>query len=179
MWPPWAPGKHSADIHGDKIPIYKKEIFKNWCSWMKHLVILKWKLISIPGQELRTTQPVLRFAFLSVCVCICDIVSTAHVRTLVTSGLLPLTCGFWDLAQQAHVASALVRFTCCAAGQPRLPWNCWEPGETRISSNSSKSLDFFQSPAAQASTSPSAKVIDIHYHTWLQCTIFKSTRNQV
>lgn len=120
---------------------------------------------------------------LCMCVYMWHCVHGTHVRTLVTSGLLPLTRGFWDLAQQAHVASALVRFTWFyllrSRPTPASLKLCWEPGETRISSNSSKSLDFFQSPAPQASTSPSAKVIDIHYYTWLQCTIFKSTRNQV
>lgn len=125
--------------------------------FLKHLVILKWKLISIQGQELRKTWLVLRFAFL--CVSACDIVSTARVETPLWHPVSP-SIDVWVLgsSSQAPVAGAVYLLHSRPAPAPQQL--CWQPGETSLF-NFSQMLDSCPSPAAQASTSPSAKVTDI------------------
>lgn len=126
--------------------------------FLKLLVILKWKLISIQGQELRKTWPVLGFAFLCVWACV-TLFSSARVETPLWHPVSP-SIDVWVLGSSSQAPVTRAVYLLYSRPAPAPQQLCWQPGETS-SSNFSQMLDSCQSPAAQASTSPSAKVTDI------------------
>lgn len=114
----------------------------------------------------------------SVCVCVHVTLCPQHVWRHLCDIVSP-SIDVWVLGSSSQAPVARAVYLLHSRPAPAPQQLCWQPGETS-SSNFSKMLDSFQSPAAQASTSPSAKVIDTCYHTWpLNLLFFKRTRNPV